>query len=137
MTYNLIIILLEFKFLSKCKLFTTMKELVVKGLYSATCNFDFPRSEFPVIINIPMTVYYCNWFYDLKRRPKGQHSDISGVVFVFRKLSCFSVYRQFVRRNVFIGPQGKLWKSQSHVPELLASVMGIKENDHLITNLHR
>ena len=44
MTYNLIIILLEFKFLSKCKLFTTMKELVVKGLYSATCNFDFPRS---------------------------------------------------------------------------------------------
>ena len=33
-----------------------MKELVVKGLYSATCSFDFPRSEFPVIINIPMTV---------------------------------------------------------------------------------
>ena len=34
MTYNLIIILLEFKFLSKCKLFTAMKELaelVVKG----------------------------------------------------------------------------------------------------------
>ena len=56
MTYNLIIILLEFEFLSKCKLFTTMKELVVKGLYSAKCNFYFPRSEFPVIINIPITV---------------------------------------------------------------------------------
>lgn len=31
-----------------------LAELVVKGLYSAPCYFDFPRSEFPV--NIPMTL---------------------------------------------------------------------------------
>ena len=31
-----------------------LSELVVKGLYSAPCYFDFPRSEFPV--NIPMTL---------------------------------------------------------------------------------
>ena len=56
MTYNLITLFLELKFLSKCKLFTTVKELVVKGLYSASRYFDFPRSDFPVNIPIPVAV---------------------------------------------------------------------------------